>query len=157
MDAFDGDHLHPTLLQTVGEHCTEDWRRRGQHYLVRHKVDGFQVIVLHAERDVAQLPLQTQLVHDGEGCARVALQRVAEDAVAVARRRRHFRLALGHAGRRIHIHRRRPPGTCIVARQGKAGSGQKLGAKKKKRIKKARAKEQGSKGRANAPQHKRWS
>ena len=132
MDALDGDHLHATLLQAVGEHGAEDGRGRGQHHLVRHKVDGLQVVVLDAQRDVAELPLQPQLVHDGEGAARVTLQRVAEDAVAIARRRRHLRLAFRHASRRVHPHRRRPPGTIILARQGKTGSGQKLGVKKQK-------------------------
>ncbi|KAG7236762.1 hypothetical protein INR49_029530, partial [Caranx melampygus] len=60
--ADEGDQLTP-----VGEHGPEDWRRGGQHHLVSHKVHSLQVFVAHTEGDVAQLALQTQLVHDGEG------------------------------------------------------------------------------------------
>ena len=73
MNPLDGHHLHTTLLQAVGEHGPENWRRRRQHHLVSHKVDRLQVFVAHTQCDVAQLPLQTQLIHDGEGGCRVAL------------------------------------------------------------------------------------
>lgn len=97
MDPLDGHQLHPTLLQPVGEHGPEDRRRGGQHHLVRHEIHRVQVLVAHAQGDVAQLPLQPQLVHDGEGGRRVALERVAEDAVAVARGRSDQRFALCQA------------------------------------------------------------
>lgn len=91
VNSFDGHQFHTALLQAVGEHGPEDRGRGGQHHLVSHKVHRLQVLVAHAQRDVAQLPLQPQLVHDGEGGRRVALERVAEDAVAIARGRSHQR------------------------------------------------------------------
>lgn len=97
MDPLDGHQLHSALLQAIGEHGSEDRRRGGQHHLVGHKVHRLQVLVAHAERDVAQLPLEAQLVHDGEGGRRVALERVAEDAVTVARGRSHQRFAFCQA------------------------------------------------------------
>lgn len=97
VDPFDGHQLHAALLQAVSEHGPEDRRRRGQHHLVGHKVHGLQVPVAHAQRNVTELPLQAQLVHDGEGGRGVALERVAEDPVAVARGRGHQRLAFCHA------------------------------------------------------------
>lgn len=97
MDPLDGHQLHAALLQAIGEHGSEDRRRGGQHHLVGHEVYRLQVFVAHSERDVAQLPLKTQLIHDGEGGCRVALERVAEDAVTVARGRRHQRFAFCQA------------------------------------------------------------
>lgn len=97
MDPLDGHQLHPALLQPVGEHGPKDGRRGGQHHFVRHEIHRVQVLVAHAQGDVAQLPLQPQLVHDGEGGRRVALERVAEDAMAVARGRSHQRFALSQA------------------------------------------------------------
>lgn len=64
---------------------------------MRHEIHRVQVLVAHAQGDVAQLPLQSQLVHDGEGGRRVALERVAEDAMAVARGRSDQRFALCQA------------------------------------------------------------
>lgn len=119
MDPFDGHQLHAALLQAVGEHGPEDRRRRGQHHLVSHKVHGLQVLVAHAQRDVTELPLQAQLVHDGEGGRGVALERVAEDPVAVARGRGHQRLAFCHA--LCHF----PPVLlllCTLSVSGRAGS-----------------------------------
>lgn len=97
MDPLDGHQLHTALLQAVGEHGSEDRGRGGQHHLVSLKVHRLQVFVAHTQRDVAQLALQTQLVHDGEGGRRVALERVAEDAVAIARGRSHQRFAFCQA------------------------------------------------------------
>lgn len=91
MNSFDGNHLHAALLQAVGEHGPEDRGRGSQNHLVSHEVHSLQVLVAHAQRDVTQLPLQPQLVHDGEGGRRVALQCVAEDAVAIARGGSHQR------------------------------------------------------------------
>lgn len=97
MDPLDGHQLHPAFLQPIGEHGPEDGRRGGQHHFVRHEIHRVQVLVAHAQGDVAQLPLQPQLVHDGEGGRRVALERVAEDAMAVARGRGDQRFALSQA------------------------------------------------------------
>lgn len=50
-----------------------------------HKVHSLQVVVFYSQRDVTELALEPQLVHDGESSSRVALERVAEHAVAIAR------------------------------------------------------------------------
>lgn len=107
MDPLDGHQLHPTLLQPIGEHGPKDRRRGGQHHFVRHKIHCLQVLVAHAQGDVAELPLQPQLVHDGEGGGRVALERVAEDTVTVARGRSDQRFALCQA--LSHFPTRSPP------------------------------------------------
>lgn len=118
VNPFNRHHLSAALLQAVGEHGTKHRRWRGQHNLMRYKVNSLQIVVFHPQRDVAQLPLQAEFVHDVEGGRRVALQGVAEHTVPVSCRRSDLRLAFCHTGPCIHPHRLRSS-VVILARQRK--------------------------------------
>lgn len=117
VDPLDGHHLHAALLQAVGEHGTKDGWRGCQHHLMCHKVHCLQVVVFYSERDITELPLKPQLIHDDEGCGCVTLERVAEHAVAIAGWWRHLSLALRHPWSRVHAQLRPRPGAFILARQ----------------------------------------